>query len=80
MSFDPHARRFVPRRLFPEIETHGEQTSEAPDAPAFSLNSQSTLNPSGREFDEALEQISSEGWCVCPLCGAVVASDGSVVS
>jgi hypothetical protein len=29
---------------------------------------------------EGLGQIASEGCCVCPLCGAIVARDGSVVS
>ena len=36
MSFDPHARRFDPRWLFPAIETDEEETSEASDASPFS--------------------------------------------
>jgi hypothetical protein len=79
MSTDHYARRFVPRMLFPLIETYEEQTSETPTAFAFSLDDQSTNNPAGPEFDEALEQISAEGWCVCPLCGVIVSSDGTVV-
>ena len=80
MSFDPHSRRFNPRWLFPAIETDGEETSGAPDASPFSSDEESTNDPVGWDFDEALEQIASEGCCVCPLCGAIVASDGSVVS
>jgi len=29
--------------------------------------------------DEALEETSAEGCTVCPLCGAIVASDGTVL-
>ena len=50
------------------------------DASPFSSDEESTNDPAGRYFDEALEQIASEGCCECPLCGAIVASDGSVVS
>ena len=46
----------------------------------FCSDDESTHDPAGRDFDEALEQIASERCCVCPLCGAIVASDGSVVS
>ena len=80
MSFDPHSRRFNPRWLFPAIETDGVEKSGAPDVSPFSADDESTNDPVGQDFDEALEQIASEGWCVCPLCGAIVASDGSVVS
>ena len=52
----------------------------APDASPFSSDEEATNDPVGRDFDEALEQIASEGCCVCPLGGAIVASDGSVVS
>jgi hypothetical protein len=80
MSFDPHSRRFNPRRMFPAIETEPEETSEAPDEYRFRADEESTNDPAGPDFDEALEQIASEGRCVCPLCGAIVARDGSVVS
>jgi hypothetical protein len=80
MSFDPHSRRFDPRWLFPAIETDGEETSEAPDVSPFSSDEESTTDPTGRDIDEALEQIASAGCCVCPLCGALVASDGSVMN
>ena len=79
MNTDHYARRFVPRLLFPVTETYDEETSETPVAFPYSPNDQSTNNPAGAEFDEALEQISAEGWCVCPLCGAIVSSDGTVV-
>ena len=80
MSFDPHSRRFDPRWLFPAIETDGEDTPEARDLSPFSLDEESTNDPTGRDFDEALEQVASERCCVCPLCGAIVASDGSLMS
>jgi hypothetical protein len=80
MSFDTHSRRFDPLWLFPAIETDGEETSEATDVSPFSSDEESTDDPTGREFDEALEQIASEGRCVCPLCGAIMGSDGSVLS
>ena len=31
MSFDPHSRRFDPRRPFPAIETDEDKTFGAPD-------------------------------------------------
>jgi hypothetical protein len=80
MSFTHYSRRFDPRRLFPAIETNEGETSEAPDSSPFSSDEESTTDPTGRDFDEALEQIASKGCCVCPLCGALVASDGSVMN
>jgi hypothetical protein len=79
MSFDPHSRRFDLRQLFPATETDGRATSEATDASPFSSDDGLTSDPAGRDFDEALEHISSEEWCVCPLCGAIVARDGTVL-
>jgi len=94
MSFDPHARRFDPRWLFPAIETDWGELSEAPDASPFSWDEQSPEAPDvspfsldedlpcfliEREFDEALEQIASERCYVCPRCGATVRSDGSML-
>jgi len=78
MSFDPHSQRFDPRWLFPAIETDGEQASEAPDVSPFSSDEELTSDLTDKELDEALEQIASERYCVCPLCGAIVGSDGSV--
>ena len=80
MSFEPHSRRLGPRWLFPDIETDGEEPSGEPDTFPFSPDDESTNDPAGAEFDEALEQIALDGRCVCPLCGAIVASDGSVVT
>lgn len=80
MSFDFHSRRFNPRWLFPAIETDGVEKSGATDVSPFSADEESTNDPVGRDFDEALEQIAPKGCCVCPLCGAIVASDGSVAS
>jgi hypothetical protein len=52
---------------------------EGPDmAPHFEAE-EATDDPAGRDVDEALEQMGSEGCRVCPLCGAIVASDGSVL-
>jgi hypothetical protein len=80
MSFDPHARRFNPRGTFPAVETTGEKTSASPEEFLFCLIEESPNNPVGQEFDLALEQIAVAGCCVCPLCGAIAASDRSVIS
>ena len=79
MSPDPHSRRFDPRRLFPAIGTDGSELFGTPDASPFSTTGESTNDPAGQDFGEALEQIGSHGCRVCPLCGAVVAHDGTVV-
>jgi len=80
MSIDPHSRRFDPRWLSPGIETDGDQASEAPDASPFFPDEELTSDVTGQEHDEALEQVASQRCCVCPLCGAIVGSDGSVFS
>ena len=80
MSFDPHARGIEPRWLFPAIETDGAAMSEAPDVSPFSTDAELTNELNERDFDEALEQIASERRCVCPLCRAIMGSDGSVLS
>jgi hypothetical protein len=80
MSFDRHSRHFNARRLFQAIETDDVEKPEAPDEYLFCADEESTNAPTGQQFDEALEQIASEGSCVCPLCGAIVASDGSMLS
>jgi hypothetical protein len=79
MSFDHHSRRFNPRWLFPAIETDGEQAFEAPDVSHFSSDEELTSDLIDQDFDEALKQIAAERCCVCPLCGAIVGSDGSVL-
>ena len=79
MSFDPHFRRLIPSRLFPAIETDGEETSAAPDVSPFASDVGLSQDLTDREIDEAIEQIAWERRCVCPLCGAIVASDGSVL-
>jgi hypothetical protein len=80
MSFDPHSRRLDPSWLFPAIDTNEEEMSEAPDESPLASNEKSTNDPIGRNFDGALEQTAAERCCVCPLCGAIVASDGTVLS
>ncbi len=80
MSFDPYLRRFDPSWLFPAIETDAEETSEAPDGSPGSSDGELTNDLTERDIDEALEQIASQRRCVCPLCGAIVGSDGSVLS
>jgi hypothetical protein len=80
MSFDPHLRRFELSWLFPAIETDGDETSPAPDVSASCSDEELPKGLTERDFDEALRQIASERFCVCPLCGAIVASDGSVLS
>jgi hypothetical protein len=67
MSPNPHSGRFDPRWLFPEIETDEAELFEAPDAFPFPAAEESTTDPAGRDFDEALEQIVSNGCRVCPL-------------
>jgi hypothetical protein len=79
MSFDPHPHRFDPRRLFPEIEPDEEEPAGEPDLFPFCPDDEPTNDPAGQDFDEALEQIAWERCCVCPLCGAIVARDGSVL-
>ena len=80
MSFDPHSNRLDPRRLFPAFETDEWEIFEALDASRFSSDEESASDLSERDFDLALEQIASERCCVCPLCGAIVGSDGNVLS
>jgi hypothetical protein len=77
---EPYLRRLDPRRLLPAIGTDGAELFEAPDAFPRSAAEESMIDRAGQDFDKALEQIGSNGCSVCPLCGAVVARDGSVVS
>jgi hypothetical protein len=87
MSFDPHSNRFNSqshrfdmRRPFSVIENDEEEMFETPDTCRRSSGEDGTNDPPERGFDLALEQIVSERCCVCPLCGTIVASDGSVLS
>ncbi len=79
MSFDPHSPRFDLRRLFPATETDEEELAGGPEAIPFASEEESTYDPARRIIAEALEQLSSERCCVCPLCGAIVGRDGSVL-
>jgi hypothetical protein len=79
MRFAPHSRRFDPRWLFPGTETDGEEASDAPDVCPFSSDDALTSAVTERELDLALQQVALERCCVCPLCGALVKSDGTVL-
>jgi hypothetical protein len=79
MNSDPRSRRFDPRRLFPAIGKDGAALFNEPDAAPSFKDEESTDDPNGRDVDEALEQLGLEGCRVCPLCGAILASDGSVL-
>jgi hypothetical protein len=80
MSFAPHSRRSDPRWLFPPIETNEEETSQAPDVSPSSGDEESANDLTLQDFDEALEHVASERCCICPLCGAIVSNDGTVMS
>jgi hypothetical protein len=80
MIFDPRSRRFDPNWPLPAIETDWSETSDAPGAALVSRDAESTDDPLGSIIAEALEQLATERCCVCPLCGAIVASDGSVLN
>jgi hypothetical protein len=80
MSFDRCSRRFDPNWPLPAIETDWLETSDTPGAALVSRDEESTDDPVGRIIAEALEQLASEGFYVCPLCGANVASDGSLLN
>ena len=79
MRSGPDSRRFDPCRLFPAIGEDGEALFGAPGTTPRSDAEESADDLAGWDVDEALEQIGSEGCRVCPLCGAIVASDGSVL-
>ena len=80
MSFDPRSQRFDLRWLSRGIELGRENASEAPEVSPLSSDQKLTSNVTDRELDEALRQVAAERCCVCPLCGAIVGSDGSVLS
>jgi hypothetical protein len=77
---NPHSRRFDPRSLSKAITSDWEELLEALDAELGSAAMKSTIEPSLLDFDEALEQIVSEGCKLCPLCWANVDRDGTVVN
>ena len=52
---------------------------ETVDADLGFAATESTNDPDLRDFDEALEQMVSEECRVCPLCGANVHRDETVV-
>jgi hypothetical protein len=79
MHSDPRSGRFDPRWLFPVLGKDGAAQFEEPEAASPFEAAESTDDPAWRDIDEALEQFGSEGCRVCPLCGAIVASDGSVL-
>jgi hypothetical protein len=79
MSLDPFARRFDLRRLPLEIGQKVTETSKPPNASQLSWRDDWTTDPTDRDFDAALEQVARERRCACPLCGAIVRSDGSVL-
>ena len=80
MSFTPHSRRFDRRWLFPPIETEDDETSDAPEFSPFYSNGELTSDVTDRDIDLALQHVTSERFCVCPLCGALVGNDGFVLN
>jgi hypothetical protein len=79
MNPDPCSRRFDPGRRLPVLESDGAPLCEKPDTALPVEADESTVDPPETVVDEALEQIASEGCMVCPLCGAIVASDGAML-
>ena len=79
MNSVPRSGRFDPRWLLPAIGKDGAALYEEPDAAVPFEAEEATDDSSDRGIDGALEQIGMEGCRVCPLCGAIVARDGSVL-
>jgi hypothetical protein len=79
MNSVPRSGRFDPRWTSRAIGNDEPALLEDSDAGLPFESEPWTDDPAGRDVDEALEQIASEGCLVCPLCGAIVASDGSVL-
>ena len=77
---NPHSRRFDPRFLSTPIKTDGDELFGASDADFGALATNAPYDPDLGDFDEALEQIVFETSKVCPLCGAIVDRDGTVVN
>ena len=80
MSFDFQSRRFDPRWLSPATEKYAEENSARLDAFLRSAYKDLKKDAEEQELDVPIEQIASQGLCVCPLCGATVTKDGTVVS
>jgi hypothetical protein len=80
MSLDPLTRRFDTRWLSMLIKTDREELFGAPAADPCSAPRESTHDPAAEEFDEAIEQIVADKYTVCPLCGALVDRDGTVMN
>jgi hypothetical protein len=76
---NPHSRRFGPRWPSEAVNSDWEELLETLDALLGSAATESTNDPDLQDFDEALEQIVSEQCRVCPLCGANVDRDETVV-
>jgi hypothetical protein len=79
MSQQSRWRRFDPRRGVPMMGGDGASLFEESDAALAAKAEEPTADLERREFDEALEQVGSEGFRVCPLCGAIVPRDRSVL-
>ena len=79
MISNHHSRRFDPRWLPKPLKIDWDELMEAVDASLGFAATESKNNPNLRDFDEALEQIVSEKCKVCPLCGANVDRDKTVV-
>jgi hypothetical protein len=79
MNSVPRSGRFDLRWLFSAIGKDGAALYEEPDAAVPFEAGVATTDPVRRDLDEALEQIGMEGCRVCPLCGAFVARDGTVL-
>lgn len=80
MSFDFKSGRFDPRWLSPSTEECVQQSSVRVDAFLRSLYEDLQRDAADQEFDAALDQSASEGIHICAFCGALVSSDGTVVS
>jgi len=79
MISNHHSRRFDPRWPSKPLKIDWEELMQAVDADLGFAATESTNDPDLRDFDEALEQIVSEECKVCPLCGANVDRDETVV-
>ena len=79
MSAHPHPRRFDPSRLFPAIGGDGAALFGALDTTPRLDAEKFADDLAGWDVDLALEQLDMEGCRGCPLCGAIVARDGSVL-
>jgi hypothetical protein len=73
------SRRFDPLRLSKPLKINWEELMEAMDADLGFAATKSTNDPDLRDFDEALEQMVSEECRVCPLCGANVDREETVL-